>query len=71
MDGSSPFGERDSNPEPGSAMSGGGSFSAPERLEGPSKPGQGRVWSKFLWILILASCVGLHVIQMVSQSVMT
>ncbi|MFB3431016.1 MAG: lysostaphin resistance A-like protein [Phycisphaerales bacterium] len=71
MDGSSPFGERDSNPEPGSAMSGGGSFSAPERLEGASKPGQGRVWSKLLWILILASCVGLHVIQMVSQSVMT
>ena len=52
-------------------MSGGGEFAAPERIDEPVNPGRGRIWSKILWVLIVASCLGLHGLQILSQSAMT
>ncbi len=52
-------------------MSRDGQFSAPERLTESSNPNRGRVWSKVLWVLIIVSCLGLHVLQMVSQEALT
>ena len=63
MDGTSAFGEQDSRPQPGSPMSGGGSVREPERLRDPENPRRGWLWSKVLWVLIIATCGGLHWMQ--------
>ncbi len=67
MDGSSPFGEQDSKPQPGSLMSGGGSVREPERLDEPENPNRGRLRSKMIWLAILLVAAMIFVMQVASS----
>lgn len=71
MDGSSPFGERDSTPQPGSLMSGGAGIGAERWDPLAEDPNRGRVWSKILWMGILLVSLGIFGMQVAGQSALT